>query len=193
MGFRKEEGFSGTGEENRRGATRGAHGGIAPSRAADTRPPSEQVDEGNPPQSYRGRGRGRGGRGGRGGNRGDYSGPNHNESNKKRGEHQQPPSAADFPELPSSAAPAASKEAEAPRTSNSPLKVRQQQQKPKQQMNRNDLVSRNKNPLACPRPWKRGVVGQTRWHSVRHPKKKTNEILKKPFGKKSAALLLLEK
>jgi hypothetical protein len=103
--FEKEDGFSGTGEEKRRGATRGAHGGIAPSRPVDDG--SNGAEDYPEPftQSSRGRGRGRG-RGGRGG-RGDYreSDPRPTGVQKKRDEL--PPSAEDFPELPSAKAKAA--------------------------------------------------------------------------------------
>lgn len=95
----KEEGFSGTGEERRRAhATRGAHGGIAPSRPAeDTQPPvSSEQAEVDVSYNHRGRGRGRGGRGSRGG-RGD-----HDESRQGQKRAQRPPSAAEFPELPAS-------------------------------------------------------------------------------------------
>lgn len=98
--FEKEEGFSGTGEERRRGAVRGAHGGIAPSRGVDdnqhTRSLEESEDTGSM-SNHRGRGRGRGGRGSRGG-RGDHDG-SRTQANKAR-EQQKPPSAADFPDLP---------------------------------------------------------------------------------------------
>lgn len=113
--FEKEEGFSGTGEEKRRGATRGAHGGIAGSRHAEAPVSVEQVeDAGN--QHYgqgRGRGRGRGGRGGRGGH--DGSRPT---EHKKRGE-QHPPSASDFPELPSATV---EKNGDGPKTLEFPVK-----------------------------------------------------------------------
>ncbi|KAF1832492.1 hypothetical protein BDW02DRAFT_590383 [Decorospora gaudefroyi] len=96
--FEKEDGFSGTGEERRRGATRGAHGGIAPARTVDSGFAGDDTQEPTT-QSYRGRGRGRGGRGVRGG-RGDFDGSGPRPAEQKK--HQDvPPSASDFPELPS--------------------------------------------------------------------------------------------
>lgn len=113
--FEKEEGFSGTGEEKRRGAARGAHGGIAPSRPAEPVSAEQVEDAGN--QSYgRGRGRGRGSRGGRGG-RGDHDGSRQTH-NQKRGE-QHPPSASDFPELPVATA---DKNGTGPKTLDFPVK-----------------------------------------------------------------------
>lgn len=103
----KEEGFDGTGEERRRGAARGAHGGVAgvPRGAQEGR---ELFDDGEGDGgSYRGgRGRGRGGRGGRGGaGRGDFhdgrAGPSHSS------QQPQPPKKEDFPSLPASTAPSA--------------------------------------------------------------------------------------
>ncbi|KAF2192849.1 hypothetical protein K469DRAFT_714860 [Zopfia rhizophila CBS 207.26] len=114
----KEEGFSGTGDERRRGAARGAYGGVAPS----SRPEAAALGEDNAPDtpSHRGdRGRGRGrGRGGRGG-RGDHGGTPKGE--KARAEEQHPPSASDFPDLPpSSAAP--SEPSEGPKKLDFPIK-----------------------------------------------------------------------
>jgi hypothetical protein len=98
----KEDGFDGTGEERRRGAVRGAHGGIAPSRDA---PVEQRYDDGGD-SSYRGRGRGRGGRGGRGGGRGDFHELSRGHEGRGGGggkqPSQRPPTNADFPELPSS-------------------------------------------------------------------------------------------
>jgi hypothetical protein len=96
--FEKEEGFSGTGEERRRGATRGAHGGIAPSRAVDNGYAGDDIQE-PVSQFQRGRGRGRGGRGGRG-RRGEFDGSGPPPAEQKKREDI-PPSASDFPELPS--------------------------------------------------------------------------------------------
>ena len=115
--FQKEDGFDGTGEERRRGAQRGAHGGVASSRHAV--PSADFHEETHESHSQRGggRGRGRGGRGGRGG---------HASSSRPDGRHgaeshQHPPTTADFPELPS-AAQAASKSADAPKTLDFPIK-----------------------------------------------------------------------
>ncbi|KAF2117371.1 hypothetical protein BDV96DRAFT_571966 [Lophiotrema nucula] len=96
----KEEGFSGTGEERRRGAARGAHGGVAPSprppvAAAEGWGDASEDAPSTPSQRGRGRGRGRGGRSARGG-RGDHHTQN------THTEDQAPPSASDFPDLPSS-------------------------------------------------------------------------------------------
>jgi len=110
--FEKEEGFTGTGEEKRRGAARGAHGGIVGSRHVEEVSAEQVEDAGN--QNYaRGRGRGRGGRGGRGAH--DGSRP---AEHKKRGE-QHPPSASDFPELPSASV---EKNGDAPKTLDFPVK-----------------------------------------------------------------------
>jgi hypothetical protein len=95
----KEDGFSGTGEEKRRGATRGAHGGIAPSRPVDNGPNGGEFYHEPVAQSSRGRGRGRG-RGSRGG-RGDYRGSDARLTNTQEKSDNLPPSASDFPELPS--------------------------------------------------------------------------------------------
>lgn len=93
----KEDGFSGIGDDKRRGAARGAHGGIAPSRPANN---GFNGDDFNEPISHSGRGRGRGrsGRGGRGG-RGDYDGAGSRSAEQKKFDNP-PPSAEDFPELP---------------------------------------------------------------------------------------------
>ena len=94
----KEDGFSGFGDDRRRGATRGAHGGIAPSRPAENGFSGEQYTD-SMAQSGRGRGRGRGGRGGGRGGRGDYEGAGSRPTEQKKHDNV-PPSAADFPELP---------------------------------------------------------------------------------------------
>jgi hypothetical protein len=111
----KDDGFSGTGEEKRRGATRGAHGGIAPSRPYDSGVSAQTTHEPVTSQSHRGRGRGGGGRGGRGGrDHHDASGPK--PADKKREDVL--PSPSDFPELPSAKEKAAeSKQAEPDRPS----------------------------------------------------------------------------
>jgi hypothetical protein len=97
--FEKEEGFSGTGEPERRGgAVRGAHGGVVPSRPIDNGFAGEDIQE-PVSRSQRGRGRGRGGRGGRG----DFDGSGPRPSQQKKREDL-PPSASDFPELPSAKA-----------------------------------------------------------------------------------------
>jgi hypothetical protein len=97
----KEDGFSGTGEERRRGAARGLHGGIAPDRApkrADEWGAGESEDPvSQSAQRGRGRGRGRGGRGPRGG-RGDHNTTSHTDA---KSQPQHPPTASDFPDLPS--------------------------------------------------------------------------------------------
>ena len=105
----KEDGFDGTGEERRRGATRGAYGGVSAPRNAPEGS-RELYDDGRE-SSYRGRGRERGGRGGRGG-RGDFNesraseGQGHESHNHqgKGGKQstQRPPAPTDFPELPTS-------------------------------------------------------------------------------------------
>lgn len=104
--FEKEEGFSGTGEERRRGAARGAHGGIAPSPRPAPTADVRQEEDGIPTtfDSGRGRGRGRGGRGPRGGRggRGDHAAPS------KQPSTQVPPTASDFPELPATTNPTGS-------------------------------------------------------------------------------------
>lgn len=108
--FQKEDGFDGTGEERRRGATRGAHGGMATSRYAT------ETDEGeNVQQRGGGRGRGRG-RGGRGSSAPREGGREQRES---RQAEQRPPTTADFPELPTAAA---AKGGEAPRTLDFPIR-----------------------------------------------------------------------
>jgi hypothetical protein len=120
--FEKEEGFSGTGEEKRRGAARGAHGGIASTRPSDgyqAPESSEQVEESGNWQNGRGRGRGAGGRGGRGGRR-DHDGSRQTEP-KKRAEQQSLPSSKDFPSLPA-AASGADKNGTAPKTLDFPVK-----------------------------------------------------------------------
>ena len=96
--FEKEEGFSGLGDERRRGATRGAHGGIAPSRPVENEFNGDDYRE-PMAQSSRGRGRGRGGRGSRGG-RGDHDGGASRFPAEQAKRENVPPSAADFPELP---------------------------------------------------------------------------------------------
>ncbi|OAL52561.1 hypothetical protein IQ07DRAFT_671067 [Pyrenochaeta sp. DS3sAY3a] len=117
--FEKEEGFSGTGEEKRRGATRGAHGGITPDRSNAGAVSGEPAEDPNIQQSTRGRGRGRGGRGSRGG-RGDHDGSRQPE--QKKSESQKPPSASDFPELPSSTVATASKDTDTPKTLDFPIR-----------------------------------------------------------------------
>lgn len=124
----KEGGFEGTGEERRRGAARGAYGGVAPSpRPADNEwaNTGEEVAADDAPStpSHRGRGRGgrgaRGGRGGRGG-RGDHqtTGPR----NKK--EEQALPSASDFPDLPPAPIAPKESEAQAPKKLDFPIKTK---------------------------------------------------------------------
>ncbi|KAF3039662.1 hypothetical protein E8E11_004604 [Didymella keratinophila] len=104
----KEDGFDGTGEERRRGAARGAYGGVAAPRA----PPGgrELFDDGGDSGASRGRGRGRGGRGGRGdgrsGGRADFqdssrSDVRHHDTRGGKQTSQRPPTSTDFPELPS--------------------------------------------------------------------------------------------
>lgn len=103
----KEDGFDGTGEERRRGAARGAHGGVSAPRGAPEGS-RELFDDGSGDSgSHRGRGRGRGGRGARGG-RGDF---NDSRGHEARGgkqppstttSNQRPPTATDFPSLPAS-------------------------------------------------------------------------------------------
>lgn len=116
--FEKEEGFSGTGEERRRGAARGAHGGVTPSSrpapatgdgnadnyGAESTPAGAEDAPSTPSfrDRGRGRGRGRGGRGSRGG-RGDHA---QTSTPHKKAEEQLPPTAADFPSLPQSSTPA---------------------------------------------------------------------------------------
>lgn len=118
----KEDGFAGTGEERRRGAARGAYGGVAPMPRAPA-----GADEGAGyggggsedwgHQKYEGygddyhyggrggrggRGRGRGGRGGRGGARGGAEFQIHGAAKQQE---QHPPTASDFPELPGASKP----------------------------------------------------------------------------------------
>jgi hypothetical protein len=115
--IQKEDGFDGTGEERRRGAQRGAHGGVASSRHAG--PSADFHDDAHESHSQRGggRGRGRGGRGGRGG----HAGSSRQDGRQGGAESQHPPTTADFPELPS-AAQTASKSADAPKTLDFPIK-----------------------------------------------------------------------
>lgn len=94
----KEDGFDGTGEERRRGAARGAYGGVAAPRAAPEG--RELFDDGGDGGAYRGRGRGRGGRGGRGG-RADFHESPRNDARGGKQTSQRPPTSTDFPELPS--------------------------------------------------------------------------------------------
>ena len=105
----KEDGFSGTGDERRRGAARGAHGGVAPDRApkrTDEWGAGESEEAvSQSAQRERGRGRGRGGRGARGGrgdrgDRGDHANTNTNHTPNAKSQPQHPPSASDFPDLP---------------------------------------------------------------------------------------------
>ncbi|KAF2998451.1 hypothetical protein E8E13_001132 [Curvularia kusanoi] len=102
----KEDGFDGTGEERRRGAARGAYGGVSAPRGGAPDSSRELFDDGADSGSYRGgRGRGRGGRGGRGGRAGEFhDNRGHDGRHDARGgsKQQLPPSATDFPELPSS-------------------------------------------------------------------------------------------
>ncbi|KAL5114504.1 hypothetical protein ACEQ8H_007594 [Pleosporales sp. CAS-2024a] len=103
----KVDGFSGTGEEKRRGAPSGVHGAIAPSRHTHNAVSAEPaVQEEAASQNHHARGRGRGGRRGRGGGRGardDHDGAR-DATQPKRAAQAPPPSAADFPELPLSTA-----------------------------------------------------------------------------------------
>ncbi|KAF9729656.1 hypothetical protein PMIN06_003229 [Paraphaeosphaeria minitans] len=112
----KEGGFEGTGDERRRGAARGAHGGVAGVTRTVGDEYALQQEEGNT-STTRGRGRGRGGRGGRGG-RVDH------QDTAKNQEAQHPPSASDFPELPSASTGAAAKEAEAPKKLDFPIRTK---------------------------------------------------------------------
>ncbi|KAL1645601.1 hypothetical protein SLS61_008284 [Didymella pomorum] len=99
----KEDGFDGTGEERRRGAARGAYGGVAAPRAAPEG--RELFDDGGDSGAYRGRGRGRGGRGGRGGRSDFHDSPRndarHHDARGGKQTSQRPPKSTDFPELPS--------------------------------------------------------------------------------------------
>jgi hypothetical protein len=127
----KEEGFSGTGEERRRGAARGAYGGVVRDdnrpAAAETvgddftiRGTAETEDApSTPSQRGRGRGRGRGGRSGRGG-RGEHHGAGTPATKK---EEQHPPQASDFPDLPL-APKATPKDADGPRKLDFPIKTK---------------------------------------------------------------------
>ncbi|KAH7397308.1 hypothetical protein BKA66DRAFT_437878 [Pyrenochaeta sp. MPI-SDFR-AT-0127] len=150
--FEKEEGFSGTGEERRRGATRGAYGGIAPSRLIDGDYASEQVEEPNSQQYFRGRGRGRGDRSNRGGRatRIDHASrqPEH-----KRREDQQPPSTAEFPELPSSTAPAP-KDGDTPKVLDFPIKSKTSDTK-KSEPERPDI--KKQESFGLPSPMEKGT------------------------------------
>jgi len=106
----KEDGFSGTGHDKGRGATRGAHGGISSSRPLLEAPFSRERMEGHGiSPSQRGRGRGRGGRAGRGDHQAAAGPPEPREQGGQRA-----PSAADFPELPPATA-TVSKDAESPK------------------------------------------------------------------------------
>ncbi|KAF2734379.1 hypothetical protein EJ04DRAFT_543613 [Polyplosphaeria fusca] len=135
--FEKEDGFAGTGEERRRGAARGAYGGVAPNPRQATAQEKvegwvmdqETPDLPHPPPSTRGgRGRGgrgaRGGRGDRGGARGGGRGDHHaNHHATPSNKEQAPPSAADFPELPQAIAPAADgKDVPAPKKLDFPIR-----------------------------------------------------------------------
>lgn len=124
----KEEGFSGTGEERRRGAARGAHGGVV--RDSRPAPADNSPDDFNirgtaegddtrdaHTQRGRGRGRGRGGRGGRGGRSDHQGGP------PAKKDDQRPPQASDFPDLPQ-AATSAPKDTEAPKKLDFPIKTK---------------------------------------------------------------------
>lgn len=115
----KEDGFGGTGEERRRGARRGAYGGVVQDAAPEpVRDPGIQswldgttedapgdVDVPIRGAGDRSRGRGRG----RGKGRGDLTrgGRQNGEqvSSRHRPQGQSPPAASDFPELPSAAPP----------------------------------------------------------------------------------------
>jgi hypothetical protein len=128
----KGVGFMGTGEERRRGARRGAFGGVVGGNefARDTAQhipdPTEQwvqqqadlqqmehqeAVRGRGRGSFEGRGRGRGGRGGRGrggGHHHEANGSGGNQGEKKVQQPQQQqraPTASDFPELPPASAP----------------------------------------------------------------------------------------
>lgn len=121
--FGKEEGFVGTGDERRRGAARGAYGGVAPSprpAASEgwTNPDPQQEEASISTHLGRGRGRGRG-RGGRTprGSHNDASAP------KKEHEAQHPPTASDFPSLPAAAAPAPT-DSGAPKKLDFPIKTK---------------------------------------------------------------------
>lgn len=112
----KEDGFDGTGEERRRGAARGAYGGISAPRSAPDAS-RELFDDGSDPTAHRGRGRGRGPRGARGG-RDSHEPRAHDAAHPPRGgKHasQRPPITSDFPALPAGPKPAAQPAADAPK------------------------------------------------------------------------------
>lgn len=131
----KGDGFSGTGED--RGgvkAARGAHGGVAYTPRSDvenSRPkgtewsPSENGEDGHHASSQRGdRGRGRAGRarGARGGTRGGRG-----DSSSSAQTRQHPPTAEDFPDLPSTSTPAAAASTtqdDAPKTLAFPIRTK---------------------------------------------------------------------
>ncbi|KAH5992093.1 hypothetical protein HBI84_162530 [Parastagonospora nodorum] len=106
--FEKEEGFSGTGEEKRRGAARGAHGGIAGSRHAEAPVSVEQ----------------------------------------KRGD-QHPPSASDFPELPSASV---EKNGDGPKTLDFPVKGKAAEAEPKEER----PVVKTEDSFGLPSPMAKG-------------------------------------
>lgn len=134
----KEDGFTGTGEERRRGAARGAYGGVAPSPRPVSNaeePYSTHADHDAEPFSHtpRGNNRGghRGGRGNRGGDRGDRGGRGgggrggtSNHRSDKENQPQQPPKASDFPELPQSSAAKDISASQAPKKLEFPIRTK---------------------------------------------------------------------
>ncbi|KAF2199567.1 hypothetical protein GQ43DRAFT_482342 [Delitschia confertaspora ATCC 74209] len=117
--FEKEEGFSGTGEERRRGAARGAYGGVVsspkPSAGAPDEAPRQGEDVDSPPPAQRGGYRGRGNRGSRGGRGGSQR--------VEPGKPQNPPTEADFPDLPAPTS-AASKDVGIPKELAFPIRTK---------------------------------------------------------------------
>ena len=91
----KEEGFSGTGGEKRRGAARGAYGGVVTDRQTVDKLAESVAEVAISSSGQRGGTRGRG----RGGARGGRSGPSQ-PSERTLPHNQQVPTAEDFPELP---------------------------------------------------------------------------------------------
>ncbi|KAF2098310.1 hypothetical protein NA57DRAFT_57471 [Rhizodiscina lignyota] len=111
---KKEEDYA---PDRIRGASRGAHGGVAGSRYAQR--DAEAHEDGEEQKNYfapRGRGRGRGGRG-RG--RDNRDGPS---SRAEKGPEQVPPAASDFPELPISKPREAEGDEKKPQTLEFPVK-----------------------------------------------------------------------
>ncbi|KAF2870213.1 hypothetical protein BDV95DRAFT_575305 [Massariosphaeria phaeospora] len=132
----KEDGFSGTGEEKRRGVARGAHGGVVPSPRPAAASSGEGgwgdaqlADEASIPTHRGGRGRGRGPRGPRS-TRGDHHHTPHSHSHShphqipKSPTTQAPPTPADFPELPASTITTAAAPTDAPLKLDFPISIK---------------------------------------------------------------------